>query len=72
MKYFISTLFIVSLVGVCFLSLNYLWGWLPIDYGTVGKIVLSALILLLAITGLAMIRSGAFARNPAHPSVGKK
>ncbi|WP_162304915.1 hypothetical protein [Sphingobacterium olei] len=72
MKYLIVALFICSLLGVCFLSLNYLWAWFPIDYGNVGRIVLSVLVLLLAITGLAMIFSGAFARNPNHPSVGKR
>ena len=72
MKYFIVALFILSLLSVCFLSLNYLWAWFPISYGGVAKITLSVLILLLVLTGLAMIFNGAFSENPNHPKVGKK
>ncbi len=72
MKYFITGLFILCLLAVCFLSLNYLWGWIPVNYGDVAKVALSILILLLAITGLAMIYKGGFDRNPDHKYVGKK
>ncbi|MCL7987076.1 hypothetical protein M8998_03870 [Sphingobacterium sp. lm-10] len=72
MKYFIVVVFILSLLGVCFLCLNYLWAWFPVDYGQVMKIILSGLILLLVLTGLAMLFSSALGENPNHPSVGKK
>lgn len=72
MKYCIVGFFILSLLGVCFLSLNYLWGWFIVDYGDVGKIMFSVLIFLLMITGLAMIFSSAAEVNPNHPKVGKR
>lgn len=72
MKYFIVALFIVSLLSVCFLSLNYLWGWFPIDYGVLAKVIFSGFVILLAITGLAMIFSGATAEKPSQPNVGKR
>jgi len=72
MKYFIVTLFILSLLAVCLLSLNYLWAWFPVDYSQVAKIAFSVLIVLLAITGLAMIFSSASGKNRNQPNVGKR
>lgn len=72
MKYSLVALFILSLLSVCFLSLNYIWDWFAIDYSQVMKLTFSALILLLAITGLAMIFSGANSKNQNQPNVGKR
>lgn len=72
MKYIIVAIFILSLLSVCFLSLNYIWAWFPVNYGDVMKVAISILIPLLVMTGLVMIFSGAFAQNPNHPNVGKK
>jgi len=72
MKYFVVALFTVSLLSLCFLSLNYIWTWFSIDYNIFAKVIVSMLVFLLAVTGLIMIFSGAFAKNPNHPIVGKK
>lgn len=72
MKYYITVLFALCLLAVCLLSLNYLWGWFPVNYGDVAKVALSLLILLLAVTGFAMIYKGGFSKNSDHKIVGKK
>ena len=72
MKHFIVSLFVISLLAVSFLALNYLWDWVPIDYSTVLKVVISVLVLVMVSTGLAMVFSSAYAKNPNQPNVGKK
>jgi len=72
MRVLLVSLFVASLLAIAFLALNYIWEWFFIHYGTVRKIILSALVLSMVGTGIAMVFSATYSKNSNHPTVGKK
>ncbi|TDQ81728.1 hypothetical protein [Sphingobacterium yanglingense] len=72
MKHIITFLFVVSLLVVGFVSLNYMWGWVAVDYTQLVKIAISVAVVIFIGTGLAMVFSAAYARPKNQQDVGKK
>ncbi|ERJ59436.1 hypothetical protein [Sphingobacterium paucimobilis] len=72
MKHIITFLFIVSLLVVGFVSLNYMWNWVVVDYTQLVKVAISIFVVIFIATGLAMVFSAAYARPKNQSDVGKK
>lgn len=72
MKHIIVFLFVVSLLVLGFVALNYIWDWVAIDYTAMVKVIISVFVVILIGTGLAMVFSAGYARSKNQPSVGKK
>ncbi len=72
MKILVVTVFLISLLAVGFLALNFIWGWLVIAPGMLIKIGLSVLVCSLLLTGIVMMVGATAAKNPTQPEVGKK
>ncbi len=72
MRHLITLFFILSLLTIGFLSLNYLWNWVAINYTTVVKAGISVVIGIFILTGLAMVFSASCGRDRGQPDVGKK
>lgn len=72
MKHIITFLFIVSLLVVGFVSLNYMWNWVVVDYTQLVKVAISIFVVIFIATGLAMVFSAAYARPKNQHDVGKK
>ncbi|MBL1411171.1 hypothetical protein [Sphingobacterium faecale] len=72
MKHIITFLFIVSLLVVGFVSLNYMWNWVVVDYTQLSKVAISIFVFIFIATGLAMVFSAAYARPKNQTDVGKK
>lgn len=72
MKHIITFLFIVSLLVLGFVGLNYIWHWLDVDYTMLIKVAISVFVVIFIGTGLAMVFSAAYARPKNQQDVGKK
>lgn len=73
MKHLIIFLFVVSLLVLGFITLNYIWHWLEIDYTGLLKVLVSIFVVIFIVTGLAMVFSAAgYARKDNQQNVGKK
>ncbi len=72
MKHIITFLFVVSLLVVGLVALNYMWGWVVVDYTKLLKVTISVFVVIFIVTGLAMVFSAAYARPKNQQDVGKK
>lgn len=72
MKHIITFLFVISLLVLGFVGLNYIWHWVQIDYTALAKVVISVFVVIFIATGLAMVFSASYGRKDNQPNVGKK
>lgn len=73
MRHLITFLFVVSLLVLGFVSLNYIWNWFVIDYNLLAKGIISVFVILFIGTGLAMVFSTGYGRGRKNQQdVGKK